>query len=67
MIASPGWTILRDESGDDFGSKRYVVVCSEYPELEGKSACIAAVPNEFMNDKNELLYAIKNENIACYE
>lgn len=67
MIASPGWTILRDDSGDDFGSKKYVVVCSQNPDLVGKVACIAALPNEFLNDKNELLYAIRNENIACYE
>lgn len=67
MIASPGWTILRDESGDEFGVKKMVVVCSENPELVGKSACVTVAPAEFMSDSKEILYAIKNENIACYE
>ena len=67
MIPSPGWTILRDESGDEFGVKKMIVVCSEFPELEGKSACVVGTPVEFMSDTHEFLYAIKNENIACYE
>jgi hypothetical protein len=67
MIASPGWTILKDESGDEFGAKKMVVVCSEYPELEGKSACVISNTTEILSDKGEILYAVKNENIACYE
>lgn len=67
MIASPGWTILRDESGDEFGVKKFVVVCCENQELIGKSACIVSDPIEFMSDSKEILYATKNEDIACYE